>query len=209
MKSAAERIRPLIVRLRKQYPDAECSLHYKNPLQLLAATILSAQCTDVRVNIVTRELFKRYRSARGFANANPDELSEIIRTTGFFRNKTKSLIGMGKTLVEDYGGKVPDSMEKLVKIPGVGRKTANVVLGNAFGKNEGVVVDTHVGRISRRLGLTKHTDAVKVEADLAKIVPRKDWTLFPHLMIQHGREICTARKIKCEICPINSLCPTA
>lgn len=209
MKFAAERILPIILGLKKQYPEAECSLNHKNPLQLLAATILSAQCTDVRVNIVTRELFKKYRSARGFANADPDELSEIVRTTGFYRNKTKSLIGMGKALVEDHGGKVPDSMVMLVKIPGVGRKTANVVLGNAFGKNEGVVVDTHVGRISKRLGFTKHTDPLKIEKDLVKLVPRKEWTLFPHLMISHGRELCTARKIKCEICPINSLCPTA
>ena len=209
MKPAGQRIAPILQRLKKQYPDATCSLNHKNPLQLLAATILSAQCTDARVNIVTRQLFKKYRSARGFANANPDELSEIIRTTGFFRNKTKSLIGMGKALVENHGGRVPQTMEELVAVPGVGRKTANVVLGNAFGKNEGVVVDTHVGRISQRLGFTEHKDAVKIERDLIQIVPRKEWTLFPHLMISHGREICTARKTKCEICPINTLCPTA
>jgi endonuclease-3 len=211
LKSSKQRIGPILKALKKQYPDAKCSLDHKNPLQLLAATILSAQCTDARVNIVTRELFKKYRSASGFANANPEELSELIRTTGFFRNKTKSLIGMGQALVENHGGKVPDTMDELVAVPGVGRKTANVVLGNAFGKNEGVVVDTHVGRISKRLGLTEHKDkdAVRIEKDLIEIVPRKEWTLFPHLMISHGREICTARKTKCEICPINTLCPTA
>ncbi len=207
MKSAPERVGPIIKRLKKQYPDAKCSLNFKTPLELLAATILSAQCTDARVNIVTKELFKKYRSAKGFANANPDELSDLIRTTGFFRNKTKSLIGMGQALVESHGGKVPETLEELVKVPGVGRKTANVVLGNAFGKNEGVVVDTHVSRITQRLGFTTHKDPVRIERNLIKLIPRNEWTLFPHLMIQHGREICTARKTKCEICPINTLCP--
>ena len=157
--------------------------------------------------MVIKDLFKRYRSAKDYANADPDELSEIIRSTGFFRNKTKSIIGMGSALVEKHGGKVPKSMAELNALPGVGRKTANVVLGNAFGIDEGVVVDTHVGRISNRLKLTKHKDAVKIERDLMEIVPRRDWTLFPHLMINHGREICQARKPQCEACPIQSHCP--
>jgi endonuclease III len=206
---ASERIGPIIAALKRRFPDAKCSLDHRTPLQLLAATILSAQCTDARVNIVTKVLFKRYKTARDFADANPDELSGIIKSTGFFRNKTKSLIGMGQAIAERHGGKVPRTMEELVKVPGVGRKTANVVLGNAYGINEGVVVDTHVGRISRRLGLTRQTDPVKVERDLMKLVPRDEWTLFPHLMIQHGREICQARQPRCAACPVNRLCPSA
>ena len=209
MKKASERIEPVLQRLKKHYPDAECSLNHRNPLQLLAATILSAQCTDARVNLVTKDLFKKYKTARDFGDANPDELSEVIRSTGFFRNKTKSLIGMGQALADQHKGKVPKTMEELVKVPGVGRKTANVVLGNAYGINAGVVVDTHVGRISQRLGFTKNKDAIKIERDLMKIVPQDEWTLFPHLMISHGREICQARKPKCEICPLNNLCPSA
>ena len=209
MTDAGERTRAVIRILKRRYPDAKCSLNFRNPLQLLVATILSAQCTDARVNMVIKDLFKRYRSAKDYANADPDELSEIIRSTGFFRNKTKSIIGMGNALVEKHGGKVPKTMAELNALPGVGRKTANVVLGNAFGIDEGVVVDTHVGRISNRLKLTKHKDAVKIERDLMQIVPRRDWTLFPHLMINHGRETCKARKPQCEACLIQLHCPSS
>jgi endonuclease-3 len=173
------------------------------------STILSAQCTDARVNIVTKDLFKRYKTAKDYAAADPDELAEIIRSTGFFRNKTKSILGMARALLENHGGKVPQTMEELVRLPGVGRKTANVVLGNAFGIDEGVVVDTHVGRITNRLKLTRNKDAVKIERDLMRIVPKKEWTLFPHLMIEHGRATCQARKPQCEECPINTLCPSS
>lgn len=209
MTEAGKRARAVIRTLKRQYPDAECSLNFRTPLQLLVATILSAQCTDARVNIVIKDLFKKYRNAQDYADADPDELSEIIRSTGFFRNKTKSIIGMGNALVEKHAGEVPKTMAELNALPGVGRKTANVVLGNAFGIDEGVVVDTHVGRISNRLKLTKHKDAVKIERDLMKIIPRKDWTLFPHLMINHGREICQARKPQCEACSIQSHCPSS
>lgn len=209
MKGAKHRIGPIIAALKQRYPDAKCSLDYTKPLELLVATILSAQCTDVRVNIVTKGLFKRYRSATAYGDADPDELAEIIRSTGFFRNKTKALIGMGQALAERHGGKVPDTMEQLVAVPGVGRKTANVVLGNAFDKNEGVVVDTHVSRISQRLRLTRNKDAVKIERDLMKVVPRSEWTLFPHLLIHHGRALCRARTPRCELCPVNHLCPSA
>jgi endonuclease-3 len=205
---ASERIGPIIAALKQRFPDARCSLDHTNALELLAATILSAQCTDARVNIVTKTLFARYKTAEDYANANPAELAEIVKSTGFFNNKTKSLIGMGKALAERHGGQVPRTMEELTKVPGAGRKTANVVLGNAYGIKAGVVVDTHVGRISKRLRLTRHTDPVKIEQDLIKLVPQAEWTLFPHLMIHHGREICDARKPKCEICPINHLCPS-
>ncbi|HET7039748.1 MAG TPA: endonuclease III [Gemmatimonadales bacterium] len=207
MKPARERIRLILNRLKRRYPEAQCSLGFGSPLELLVATILSAQCTDERVNAVTPALFARYRTARDYAEANPDELSEMIKSTGFFRNKTRSLIGMGTALVERHGGEVPRSMEELTAVPGVGRKTANVVLGNAFGIDEGVVVDTHVARLSQRLRLTRHTEAGKIERDLMALVPRKEWTLFPHLMIHHGRAVCQARKPRCEICPVNDLCP--
>ncbi len=206
---ASDRIGPIIEGLKKQYPDAHCALDHENPLQLLVATILSAQCTDVRVNIVTKDLFRKYRAAEDYANADPSVLEQEIKSTGFFRNKTKSIIGMGKALVERHGGGVPRTMDELTKVPGAGRKTANVVLGNAFGLNEGVVVDTHVNRVSNRLRLTRHDDPVKIEQDLIPLVPRNEWTLFSHLLISHGREICEARKPKCEICPINRLCPAA
>ncbi|HEX9728401.1 MAG TPA: endonuclease III [Gemmatimonadales bacterium] len=202
-----DRIGPIIRRLRRAYPDAECSLEHEDPLQLLVATILSAQCTDERVNMVTPVLFARYRTAQDYADANPDDLSEIIKSTGFYRNKTKSLIGMGRALVERHAGLVPRTMEELVKVPGAGRKTANVVLGNAFGVDEGVVVDTHVKRIAHRLALTRQATPEKVERDLMRVVPKKHWTLFPHLMIHHGRVICQARTPHCEACPINDLCP--
>jgi endonuclease-3 len=207
VKPARERIRPIITRLKRRYPEARCSLDFDSPLELLVSTILSAQCTDERVNAVTPALFARYRTARDYAEANPDELSDMIKSTGFFNNKTRSLIGMGAALVERHGGEVPRTMEELTAVPGVGRKTANVVLGNAFGIDEGVVVDTHVARLSQRLALTRHSEAGKIERDLMALVPRKDWTLFPHLMIHHGRATCQARKPKCEMCPVNDLCP--
>jgi endonuclease-3 len=173
------------------------------------ATILSAQCTDKRVNMVTPLLFKTYPTAQSLADAQQEKLEELIRSTGFFRNKTKSLIGLGKALVERHNGEVPDSMDALVKLPGVGRKTANVILGNAFGKNEGVVVDTHVGRLSLRLGLTKQTDPVKVEQDLMSLFPREDWAMLAHVLVFHGRRICFARSPKCEICTLNEICPSS
>jgi len=205
--AAGERIEAIITRLEARFPDAQCSLDFANPLQLLVATILSAQCTDERVNKVTPVLFARYRTAQDFADANPDELAEIIRSTGFYRNKTRSLIGMGRALAERHGGEVPRIMDELTQVPGAGRKTANVVLGNAFGIDEGVVVDTHVKRITHRLGLTHQTDPVKIERDLMALVPRRHWTLLPHLLIHHGRAICQARTPRCEICPVNDLCP--
>jgi len=202
------RIGPIIDALKKTYPDAKCSLNHRSPLQLIVATILSAQSTDQRVNIVTRDLFKKYKSAKDYADAPPEQLEADIRSTGFYRSKAKSLRGMAQALIDRHGGKVPQTMEELVELPGVGRKTANVVLGNAFEKNVGVVVDTHVTRLANRLHLTDHaSDAVKIEQDLMKIVPPEDWTLFSHLLIYHGRAICTARKPKCEQCPILSLCP--
>lgn len=203
------RTRAIIRKLKKRFPDANCTLTQRSPLQLLVATILSAQCTDARVNIVTKDLFKRYKTTKDYAEADPEELSEIIRSTGFFRNKTKSILGMAQGLLEKHQGKVPRTMDELTKLPGVGRKTANVVLGNAFGIDEGVVVDTHVTRISNRLKLTKHKDAVKIEQDLMRLVPKSDWTLFPHLMILHGRATCQARKPRCEECLINILCPSS
>jgi endonuclease-3 len=186
-----------------------CALEHGNALELLVATILSAQCTDARVNIVTRNLFEKYRSAAEYANANPHELEDEIRSTGFFRNKTKAIIGMAQALVELHGGQVPSTMEQLTALPGVGRKTANVVLGNAFGIDEGIVVDTHVKRISNRLKLTNKADPEKIERDLMKIVPRGKWTPFSHLLIHHGRQTCQARSPKCESCPVSNLCPVA
>ena len=203
------RFGPIIDTLKKTYPDAKCSLNHRSPLQLIVATILSAQSTDLRVNIVTRDLFKKYKSAKDYADAPPEQLEADIRSTGFYRSKAKSLRGMAQALIDKHGGKVPQTMEELVELPGVGRKTANVVLGNAFDKNVGIVVDTHVTRLANRLHLTDHaSDAVKIEQDLMKIVPPDDWTLFSHLLIYHGRAICTARKPKCEQCPIFSQCPT-
>jgi len=196
-------------RLKSAYPDAHTELDYETPLQLLIATILSAQCTDKRVNMVTPLLFRTFPTAAALADAPREELEEIIRSTGFFRNKTKSLIGLGKALVERHNGEVPDSMDALVKLPGVGRKTANVILGNAFERNEGVVVDTHVARLSHRLGLTKETDPVKIEQDLMRLFPREDWTLLAHLLIFHGRRVCIARAPKCEICVLNDICPSS
>lgn len=193
--------------LARQYPDAKCALHHENPFQLLVATILSAQCTDARVNMVTPALFAKYPTPQAMAQAPLEQLQQQIRSTGFFRNKAKSLKQSSEMLARDFGGCVPDSMQELLKLPGVARKTANVILGNAFGKNEGVVVDTHVARVSARLGLTRHADPIKIERDLMRLYPAKDWTLLAHLLIFHGRALCTARKPRCESCPISRLCP--
>jgi endonuclease-3 len=209
IKNAPARIKPIMARLRRRFPEAKCALDHQDPLQLLVATILSAQCTDARVNLVTKDLFAKYHSAADYAGADPAVFEQEIKPTGFFRNKTRSVLGMAQALVERHGGQVPSTMEELTRLPGVGRKTANVVLGTAFGINEGVVVDTHVSRIANRLKLTRQKDPVKIEQDLMQLVPRKDWTDFSHLLIHHGRQICDARKPKCEICPVNDLCPSA
>jgi endonuclease-3 len=198
-----------IARLKDAYPDARTALDWSTPLELLVATILSAQTTDVRVNSVTPDLFAKYPTAAAYAGADPTELEEAIRPTGFFRNKAKSLQGMARALVEDHGGEVPRTMEELVALPGVGRKTANVVLGNAFSIDEGVVVDTHVRRLSNRLGFTSHKDPEKIEKDLIETVPKKDWTVVSHLLILHGRSVCKARKPACGDCVVNDLCPSA
>ncbi len=203
------RTRTIIARLKREFPDAKCALDHTSPLELLVATILSAQCTDARVNMVTPALFAKYRSAADYAAADPAVFEREIQSTGFFRNKTKSILGMARALEENHGGQVPDTMAALVALPGVGRKTANVVLGNAFGKNEGIVVDTHVGRISGLLKLTKEMNPEKIERDLTALVPRKDWTIFSHLLILHGRKTCIARRPKCESCRINDLCPSS
>ena len=207
LEAKAARTRAIIAGLQKAYPDAHCELNFSSPLELLIATILSAQCTDERVNKVTPELFKKYPNAKALAAAEQGELEKDIQSTGFFRNKAKSLRGMAAAIVEKHAGAVPQMMEELTHLPGVGRKTANVVLGNAFNINDGVVVDTHVARVSARLALTKHTDPVKIEQDLIQVIPREEWTLFSHLLIFHGREICHARKPKCSICPLLPHCP--
>jgi endonuclease-3 len=196
-------------RLKNAHPDAHCELDHETPLQLLMATILSAQCTDKRVNMVTPLLFKTYPTAQSLADAQPEQLEELIRSTGFFRNKTKSLIGLGKALVERHDSEVPASMDALVKLPGVGRKTANVILGNAFNRNEGVVVDTHVGRLSVRLGLTRQTDPEKVEQELMPLFPQEEWAMLAHVLIFHGRRVCDARVPKCGICTLNEICPSS
>ncbi len=196
-------------RLQRAYPDAHCELDYANAFQLLVATILSAQCTDRRVNMVTPPLFARYPTPRALADAAPEEVEALIKSTGFFRSKTRNLIGMAKALVERFHGEVPHDLAELVTIPGVGRKTANVVLGNAFGIAAGVVVDTHIGRLSRRLGLTTETDPVKVERDLMRIFPREHWTLLAHLLIFHGRRVCAARRPQCEHCVLQDICPSS
>ena len=199
----------VFARLTKAHPDAHCELDHQTPLQLLIATILSAQCTDKRVNMVTPLVFRTYPTAQSLADANPEEMEEMIKSTGFFRNKTKALIALGKALVERHGGEVPDSMEQLVKLPGVGRKTANVILGNAFRKNEGVVVDTHVGRLSLRLGLTRQTDPVKIEHELMPLFPQKDWAMVAHVLIFHGRRVCFARSPQCPNCTLSEICPSS
>ena len=199
----------LLKALHEQYGKAECALDHKNAFELLAATILSAQCTDKRVNIVTPALFKRFPTPAAMARAEASEMEELVRTTGFFRNKAKSLLGMAAALERDHGGEVPRTLDELIKLPGVARKTANVVLGVAYGIAVGVVVDTHVGRLSRRLGLTQETDAVKVEKDLQAILPQSEWIGFSHMLIHHGREICLARKPGCDRCMLAELCPSA
>ena len=199
----------VVVRLKSEYPDARTELDWTNPLELLVATMLSAQTTDVQVNRVTQSLFAKYRTAEDYAHADPSELEEDIRPTGFYRNKARSLRNMAGTLVEEHEGEVPGTMQELVALPGVGRKTANVVLGNAFGVDEGIVVDTHVRRVSGRLGLTENKDPVKIEQDLMKVVPEEDWTVFSHLLILHGRRTCKARKPDCPNCVLNDICPSA
>ncbi len=199
----------LSIRLPQIYPDAHCELVYSNPLELLVATILSAQCTDKRVNIVTHDLFKRCRTAEDYASIPQEELEAIVRSTGFYRNKAKNLRAMGAALVAKHGGEVPSTLEALAALPGAGRKTANVVLGNAFSKNEGVVVDTHVGRLSQRLGLTSFQDPIRIEQDLIKLFPRDSWTDLSHWLIFHGRRRCPARKPDCPHCELQDICPSA
>jgi endonuclease-3 len=203
----SERVRAIIAGLRRTYPEAHCELQFANPLELLIATILSAQCTDKMVNRVTADLFRKYRSAADYARADAAELERDIASLGFFRNKARAIRACCQQLLARHGGEVPRSLEELVALAGVGRKTANVVLGNAFGLNEGVVVDTHVARLSQRLGLTWEKQPEKIERDLMALVPREDWTLFSHWLIWHGRRRCSARKPDCEGCEIRSLCP--
>ena len=204
-----QRVRKIISLLKRAYPDAKCSLNHANAFELLIATILSAQCTDVRVNIVTQNLFRKYRKPEDYLKVSPKELQRDIRTTGFFRNKTKSIQGTTKVLTEQYRGKVPETMEQLLELPGVARKTANVVLGNAFDISSGVVVDTHVTRLSHRLSLSTQKTAEKIEQDLIAIVPKKDWVIFSHLLIAHGRAICKARNPLCAECVVEKLCPSS
>ena len=206
---ARERVQEILRRLDQQYPGATCALQHKNAWQLLVATILSAQATDVRVNIVTPELFKKYPTVEDFAALKPEQLEPDIQSTGFFRNKSKSVVGAAKKIVSDFGGQVPDEMDKLLTLPGVARKTANVTLGTWFRKNEGIVVDTHVTRIAHRLELSENTDAQKIEQDLMKIIPREKWTLFAHQVIWHGRKLCMARSPRCVDCPLENLCHAA
>jgi endonuclease-3 len=209
IRDRADRVAIILPVLEKTYPTAKCSLDHRGPLQLLVATILSAQCTDERVNIVTKSLFKKYHGARDYAAIPQEALERDIQSCGFYRSKAKSIRAMAASLLEQHGGQVPRTMEELTKLAGVGRKTANVVLGNAFGINVGVTVDTHVTRLSQRLGLTKQTDAVKIEQDLIPIVPQKDWALWSHLLIYHGRAVCQARKPKCAECVLREWCPSA
>jgi endonuclease-3 len=208
-KARKTRTAEILARLRAEYPESRCSLDFESPLQLLVATVLAAQCTDERVNAATPALFRRCPTARHYAEIPIEELEELVRTTGFFRNKARSAQNLGRTLVAAHGGEVPATMDELKALPGVGRKTANVVLGNAFGKNEGVVVDTHVQRLSKRLGLTDETDPEKIERDLIPLIPREDWTLWSHLLIDHGRKVCKARKPECPVCRVADLCPSA
>ncbi len=211
-KARKARTGEILARLRVEYPDSRCSLHFENPLQLVVATVLAAQCTDDRVNQATPALFRRCPTARDYAEIPIEELEELVRTTGFYRNKARSVQNLGRTLVAEHGGEVPETMDELKAFPGVGRKTANVVLGNAFGKNEGIVVDTHVLRLSGRLGLTEEAEeknAEKIERALIPLVPREDWTLWSHLLIDHGRKVCKARKPECPVCVVADLCPSA
>lgn len=204
-----ERVKAIIRLLKEEYPEIKTVLHFSDPMQLLVATILSAQCTDARVNTVTAGLFKKYKTAEDYATAEPNIFEQEIRSTGFYRNKTRNIIGSAGMIVEKYGGRVPDSMEDLVQLPGVARKTANIVLANAYGKIEGIAVDTHVKRLSRLLGLTTHTSPVKIERDLMKITPREDWSNLSHLLIFHGRAVCIARRPRHDSCVLNWFCPSA
>ena len=192
-----------------EYPDAKCALEHASPYELAVATILSAQCTDARVNMVTPELFRRYPDPEALSAALPEELEEVIRSTGFFRNKTRNLIGMATALLEDHGGDLPRNMKELPALPGIGRKTANVILGNAFGIDEGVVVDTHVKRLSRRMGFTAETTPEKIERDMMALFPRRVWTMLAHLLIWHGRQVCNARRPRCNRCPVSHRCPSS
>jgi endonuclease-3 len=209
MDPARRRIRPVIRLLRRHYPQVRTSLEFADPLQILVATILAAQCTDERVNTITPGLFRKYPDAAALARADPAELEAIIRPTGFFRNKAKAIIGAARKIVEDYGGAVPDAMAGLLTLPGVARKTANIVLSAGYGKAEGIAVDTHAGRLSRRLGLSREEDPVKVERDLMALVPRQDWLDFNFLLVEHGRAVCQARKPNCPGCFLKGLCPSA
>ncbi len=209
MRKKQERALEIVVRLKRMYPKAKCSLDFTNPFELLIATMLSAQSTDVRVNIVTKSLFRKYPTAEVMAKAGQVEMERDVKQTGFFRNKAKAVIAASKAIAEKHGGRVPDTMEELTALPGVGRKTANVVLANAFKKPVGIVVDTHVTRVSARLGLTAHDDAVKIEEDLMKLIPQKEWTAFSHRLIAHGRTLCVARKPRCAQCALNDVCPSA
>lgn len=209
MDSAPRRIRPIIRLLRKHYPQARTALEFHNPLEILVATILAAQCTDERVNRITPGLFMKYPTAAALARADRGELEQEIRSAGFFRNKAKNLIGAARRIVEDFGGAVPDSMAALVTLPGVARKTANIVLSAGYGKAEGIAVDTHARRLSRRLGLSRHEDPEKIERDLLAVVPEQDWLDFNVLLVEHGRALCPARKPKCPECFLRKLCPSA
>ncbi|HET6669246.1 MAG TPA: endonuclease III [Pyrinomonadaceae bacterium] len=204
-----QKTRRIIATLKRAYPDAKCALNHSNAFELLIATILSAQCTDTRVNIVTADLFRKYRKPEDYLKVSPTTLQNEIRTTGFFRNKAKSIQGTAKMLTDKYSGRVPHTMEEMLELPGVARKTANVVLGNAFGISSGVVVDTHVTRLSHRLGLSKEKQAEKIEKDLIGLVPKKDWVIFSHLLIFHGRNICKARNPLCADCVVEKLCPSS
>lgn len=204
----SKRTAEIIKRLKKAYPDAHCALDHTSPFELLIATILSAQCTDVRVNIVTADLFRKYRGPADFLNVSQAELERDIHSTGFYRNKAKNIQAACRRIIDVFGGEVPRNMEHLLTLGGVARKTANVVLGNAFGIASGVVVDTHVGRLSRRLGLTENENAEKVERDLSELVPKRNWVMFPHWMIYHGRQVCDARKPKCGECVLSDICPS-
>lgn len=208
-RDAPQRAPEILARLRAAYPDARCALEHRSAFELLCATILSAQCTDARVNLVTPTLFAAYPTPEALARARPEDVEAIIKSTGFFRNKTRSLIGMARALVADHGGEVPRTMEQLRVLPGVGRKTANVILGNAFGLNEGITVDTHVARLSRLLGLTGHDDPTKIEHDLMPLFPREAWGLLSHLLIFHGRQVCIARRPRCGECVVSDLCPSS
>ena len=209
MRKKQERALEIVGHLKRMYPKAKCSLDFTNPFELLIATMLSAQSTDVRVNVVTKSLFRKYPSPEVMAGVSQVEMERDVKQTGFFRNKAKAVIAASTAIVEKHGGRVPETMDELTALPGVGRKTANVVLANAFKKPVGIVVDTHVTRVAGRLGLTSNFDAVKIEADLMKLIPQKEWTAFSHRLIAHGRAICVARKPKCAQCALNDVCPSA